>query len=94
LTNYQERQNFGYGYGYGIGRGFGFGGPVFVNPAVFDPHAAAIYGYSVPYSAPGYFYQNAAIFPPGSPNYGSYSRGYVPPASLPPRPGRIYWIVR
>jgi hypothetical protein len=93
LTNYRERQNFGYEYGPGVGPGFGFGGPIFFNPAVFDPQAAALYGYSVPYSAPGYFYQNAAIFPPGSPNYGSYSRGYVPPSSPPPRP-RLFWRVR
>jgi hypothetical protein len=86
VTNYRERQNFGYEYGSGVGPAFGLGGPFFNNPAIFDPRAAAIYGYSLPYSAPGYFYQNAATFPPGSPNYDSYSRGYVPPSSVPRGP--------
>ena len=89
VTNYRERQNFGYGLGYGFGPGFGLGGSMFSNPAYLDPRAAAVYGYSLPYAAPGYFYQNAAIFPPGSPNYGTYSRGYVPPSS-PPRGPRLF----
>jgi hypothetical protein len=75
-----------FGFGSGLGPQFGPRGALIYSSAYTTPGVPPGSGYYPPFAAYGWTFQNPAVFPPGSPNYGGPGRLYPPPAFYPPRP--------